>query len=147
MRLLNPSPGEVLDRITILELKITAAGKKEINPSRFIAEKTQLDELLQTWTQWLKEDHVSETVWDTIAMERNSLVAVNTLLWVAEDEIRVLPEDELAKIGEVGLRIHKLNDSRADIVRRLSELYGAEGEVGEKIYGAKIAKQESFLVR
>ncbi len=132
-RLLNPSPGEIFDRLSILELKINAAEKKRLDASNFQAEKAMLEDALLTWTGWLKEDNVDEETRDKIAQHRNGLAAVNALLWDAEDQVRELPEEEMSKLAQLAKRICKLNDRRAELVRGLGILYGA-GNQQEKIY-------------
>lgn len=138
MRLLNPSPGEILDRITILELKIVAAEKKEVNSSSFQAEKTELEEHLRQWDQTLKESWPDETVWYEIGQQRNALVAINSLLWEAEDLVRELSDLEMSKLALLAKRIAKLNDGRAKAVQEIAKLYGVEEQ--EKIYGTRIGR-------
>jgi hypothetical protein len=141
MRLLNPSPGEVLDRITILELKIAAAGKREINSTSFQAEKNELEEHLRQWDQTLKEMWPDKNVWYDIGQQRNALVAINSLLWEAEDLVRALPDEEMSKLAMLAKRIAKLNDGRAKAVQQIAKLYGVEEQ--EKIYGAKLGRTAS----
>lgn len=145
MRLLNPSPGELLDRITILDLKIKAAGKLGRDDTHFVAERTSLEEALQTWAQWLRETGVSEETWQEIAQKKNGLAAVNALLWEAEDTVRALPEEELTQLAQLAKRISKLNDNRADLVKELSELYG-DDVVHEKIYGTSVTRKGPAVV-
>lgn len=144
-RLLAPSPGEVLDRISILGLKIQAFEKKGKDSSNFVAEKLSLDEYLDVWKHSLKEDlcvlpeSEREKIWDRINEKTNGLVAVNSLLWDSEDQVRSTSELQLLKLGALCLRIAKLNDSRADLVRDLNRLYNAEDHQ-EKIFGTQIGR-------
>jgi len=138
VRLLNPSPGEILDRLSILELKINAAKKKNVDSTHFEAEKASLDEVLRTWQAGLLEDccgdearHDKKQI--QIAEHRNALAAVNALLWRAEDEVRETPDTQAFKLARLCKHIVSLNDSRAKHVLELSRLYGLEDEP-EKLY-------------
>ena len=143
MRLLNPSPGEILDRLSILELKITAATKRSVSSTHFEAEKASLEEVLKTWEQGIAEDcmgdgdRLTETLVQ-IAGHRNGLAACNALLWQAEDDVRALPAEAAFKLASLCKRIVSWNDGRAAHVRELNKLYGMEDEP-EKIF-ATVAK-------
>jgi DUF438 domain-containing protein len=137
MRLLNPSPGEVIDRLTILELKVQASEKRGTDATQFLAEKASLEEYLSNWDQMLREDYASGGIWDTIAMKKTGLTAVNTLLWEAEDLVRETSDTEALKLAQLCRRIANLNDSRAKLVAEISALYGAKETVSEKIYAQK----------
>ena len=138
MRLLNPSPGEILDRMSILELKISAARKKNVASIHFEAERASLDEVLRTWDNGLIEDccgdeEALDKKTSAMATHRNALAAVNALLWRAEDEVRATPEDSSFKLARLCKQIVHLNDSRAGHVLALNKLYGLEEEQ-EKLY-------------
>jgi hypothetical protein len=142
-RLLNPSPGEVIDRITILELKIQAVEKRGSDASGFQAEKTSLEEHLANWDQMLRDDYAPNETWDKINEKKTGLTAVNSLLWEAEDQVRALPEMEALKLAILAKRIARLNDSRSKLVGELTELYGIKGET-EKIYGVSLGRPTSI---
>jgi hypothetical protein len=144
MKLLNPSPGEILDRLAILELKIKAGDKIGQDITHFVAEKSSLQEAFNTWTGWLKADHPPQAKWDEIAEKRNALEAMNAMLWEAEDLVRVLPEEEMAKLAQLAKRMCRLKDVRADLVRRLGTLYGA-ADVQEKIYGTSLRSRPQVV--
>lgn len=137
MRLLNPSPGEVVDRLTILELKIQAANKREVSDVHFQVEKVQLEEYLSS--RWDHEIKVGTSVlWEQIKEQWNGLMAVNGLLWMAEDDVRETPDTESFKLARLCKQIANLNDQRSKLVQKLSELYG-EKVRPEKMYAEKKA--------
>ncbi len=144
MKLLNPSPGFVIDRLTILDLKIAAADKRQINKSSFQAEKATLEEYLRSWEASLIDERAYtgrlEWVKDQIAQKKTGLVAVNSLLWEAYDNIRELSDLEMSKLAHLAKRIAKLTDSRDQLIQNLNELYGA-GKIVEKIFGVPIGRQ------
>jgi hypothetical protein len=129
MRLLNPSPGEILDRLSILELKIAASKKLDRDSTHFEAEKASLDEVFRNWENGLIEDCCGdEDMYDkkreTIAYNRNGLAAINALLWQAEDNVRETPDTSVFKLAILCKQIVRLNDARAKFVRQLDLLYG-----------------------
>jgi hypothetical protein len=118
------SPGELLDKITILRIKaarITDAAKVA-NVQR---ELTQLE---KTW-----KDSGADAV-DLVAEEAN-LTRVNEQLWVIEDEIR---DQERAKrfekkFIELARAVYITNDERAAIKKRINTALGSS-IVEEKSY-------------
>jgi hypothetical protein len=144
-RLLTPSPGEVLDRLTILSLKIQAFEKKGLDASDFEAEKQSLQDYLENWKQELRSNlcHLKEAeaidTWNKIGEKTTGLLAVNSLLWDSEDQVRATNQLEITRLASLCLRIAKLNDSRGVLVRELSNLYQA-GDHQEKIFGVAIGR-------
>ena len=138
MGLLNPTPGEVVDRLTILELKITAAGKRNAPTAELQAEQLQLQQLMREHEQAVIEDCMGDDdLWETkqnqIRIVTNGLAAVNALLWECEDNVRELPVTEALKLAALAKQIARLNDNRATLKKELSELYGLK-ETEQKMY-------------
>jgi hypothetical protein len=147
MKILNPHPGYVIDRLAILDLKIAAATEASINPIPFQAEKVSLENYLRGWESCL----VEEWAWDVQKLEerqgkinrdKNGLTAVNALLWEAQDKVRELSEMELTKLAFLAKRIAKLSDARSEMIRELNDVYGA-GKNVEKIFGVSIGRTET----
>ena len=120
-RLINPGAGDLVDRLTILALKILhgqAAGK---DVTHFVTERNALlvalrnRELNGSWFE-----HVL------------SLAAVNAALWQLTDEMRgylgletlKAPVIEWEPAARCGIGIMHLNDDRARLVRTINELSG-----------------------
>jgi DUF438 domain-containing protein len=135
MRLLNPSPGEVVDRLTILELKIQAANRREVSDVHFQVEKVQLEEYLSRWDREIKKPSLQ---WEKIQESWNGLVAVNGLLWMAEDQIRETVETEAFTLARLCKQVANLNDHRSQLVQKISEAYGEKVQP-EKMYAEKKA--------
>jgi hypothetical protein len=118
------SYGEVLDKITILEIKserIADADKR-----RHIA--TELAALEEAWRQAGIEA-------EAVAEEKVALRRVNEELWAIEDEVR---KKEAAKsfdteFIELARKVYITNDERARIKRRINERLGS-ALVEEKSY-------------
>jgi len=139
MSLLHPRPGEIIDRLTILELKIENGAKKNVETSHWEAEKVGLQNLLHEWEGGLAEElsYDDGDLWEArlskIAEQKNGLAAVNGILWNAEDEVRVLPQTEAFKLAALAKNIASWNDARARHIRELDKLYGVE-EAPEKLH-------------
>ena len=120
------SPGELVDKITILEIKAARIA----DPAKLANVRFELGVL----------DAVRrEAIMAAAELDRltTDLRAVNTRLWDIEDEIRDCERD-----GNFGDRFIKLaravyhtNDRRADLKRRINDLLGAR-IVEEKSYTA-----------
>ena len=118
------SPGELLDKITILEIKserIESAEKKaNVN--------NELSMLTKVWTDAVTEDA------EIISM-RSELKNINEALWDIEDDIR---DEERAKrftekFIELARSVYVTNDQRADVKKRIN-VYLKSDIVEEKSY-------------
>jgi Flp pilus assembly protein TadD len=110
------SPGELIDRITILEIKaerLTRAESLAVVRSELAALRAARDRLIPP-----------SPALDELARD---LRAVNEGLWDVEDELRVLEKN--ADFGpafvERARSVYRLNDRRAALKRRVNELLGS----------------------
>ena len=105
------SPGELLDKITILEIKserIESAEKKaNVN--------NELSMLNKVWDDAVSEDS------DFISM-RKELKSINEALWDIEDDIRDEERDKrfTEKFIELARSVYVTNDQRADVKKRIN---------------------------
>jgi len=118
------SPGELLDKITILRIK--AARMKD--PDKVANVRHELGLLEKTW----KDSGAAAVNLGTAEAE---LTQVNEKLWVIEDEIR---DEERAKrftekFIELARAVYFTNDERAAIKKRVNTLLGSS-IVEEKSY-------------
>jgi hypothetical protein len=129
MPLLIPaSVGELIDKITILEIKQQriSDSAKQLNISR------ELEALMSVVEQCeLGYPHGS------LAELGQQLAAVNQLLWQIEDDIRESERqaDFGARFIELARAVYHRNDERAAIKRQINDLCGSE-LVEEKSYAA-----------
>lgn len=133
MNLMTPvSPGELLDKLTILEIK----SERIKDPGKLINIRHEL-ELLEA--VWMKADQDSETV----RALRSDLKRVNEILWVIEDDIR-LCENE-GQFGdrfiELARSVYITNDQRADLKKQINLALGS-AIVEEKSYQDYRGSQE-----
>jgi hypothetical protein len=116
--------GEVLDKITILEIK----AKNIDDPEKQKNVINELDKLLETW-------NLSVTESKEISSLKSQLKKVNQSLWNIEDRIRVKEfhnefDDEFIKVAR---SVYFENDKRADIKKEVNLLLGSE-LIEEKSY-------------
>jgi hypothetical protein len=118
------SPGEMLDKITILRIKAARMS----DPLKVANVKHELSLLERTW-----KDSGAAAV--DLGNEEANLTRVNEQLWVIEDEIR---DEERAKrftekFIELARAVYITNDERAAIKKRINTLMGSN-IVEEKSY-------------
>lgn len=110
------SHGELIDKITILEIKSARIG----DPAKLANVRAELDLLNATWSS----DPASRT---DIAGERARLLAVNELLWDIEDRIRVKEKAKAfdAEFIELARAVYVRNDERAAFKREINTKLGS----------------------
>ena len=118
------SPGELIDKITILEIK----SQRMTDPVKLANVRTELALLMETWqsSPWSAAD---------IGAEWAGLRAVNEKLWVIEDEIRDKERDARfdQEFIELARAVYVTNDERATIKKRINTRLGST-LVEEKSY-------------
>ena len=123
--------GEVLDKITILEIK----SERIKDEAKVRNVRLELDELSATWNEAVKDQ-------SAIAELRKQLKAVNEELWVIEDDIR----DEEAgqnfgpKFIELARAVYVTNDKRAALKKDINLALGSRF-VEEKSYQDYMARK------
>ena len=118
------SPGELLDKITILRIKAARMS----DAAKVANVRHELSLLEKTWKD-------SGAAAADLAAEESALTRVNEKLWVIEDEIR---DEERArrfeqKFIELARAVYVTNDERAAIKKRINSALGST-IVEEKSY-------------
>ncbi len=118
------SPGEVLDKITILEIK----SERIEDPQKLTNVRTELALLRDTWAASIDED-------DTIRDLHRQLREINEALWEIEDDIR---DKERAKefderFIELARSVYFTNDRRSAVKKALNLHLGSQ-IIEEKSY-------------
>jgi len=118
------SPGEVLDKITILEIK----SERMTDEEKLRNVRTELSLLNATWNEQISSD-------DTVIRLHAELKRINEALWEIEDDIR-----DKEKVREFDQRfidlarsVYVTNDKRAAAKKELNLHLGSE-IVEEKSY-------------
>ena len=118
------SPGELLDKITILRIKAARMS----DPMKVANVKHELALLEKTW-----RDSGAAAV--DLGSEEANLTRVNEALWVIEDDIR--DEEHAQRFGqrfiELARAVYVTNDERAAIKKRINVALGST-IVEEKSY-------------
>ena len=118
------SPGEVLDKITILQIK----AERIEDPAKIANVRTELDMLSKVWHDSVEQDAVIQA----LAAE---LKTINEALWEIEDDIR--DEERNKQFGErfieLARSVYVTNDQRADAKKKVN-LHLNSSIVEEKSY-------------
>lgn len=118
------SPGELIDKITILEIK----SARMTDPVKLRNVRTELEALTATWRASPLSAHDIDAHW-------RALRAVNEQLWDIEDRIRDKERDAAFDAGfiELARAVYVTNDERAAIKKRINTQLGS-ALVEEKSY-------------
>lgn len=105
------SPGELLDKITILQIKT----ERMSDPEKAANVKIELDALTTVWSNSVSED-------DTVTQLHKELKSINETLWDIEDDIR--DEERARNFGEkfieLARSVYVTNDHRAEAKKKLN---------------------------
>jgi hypothetical protein len=118
------SPGELLDKITILRIK----SARMRDASKLANVRSELEALEQLW-------NTSPYAAVDVASDVSALLAVNERLWTIEDDIRDKERAQTvdAEFVRLARSVYIENDERAAIKRRLNVQLGSS-LIEEKSY-------------
>ena len=118
------SPGEVLDKITILEIK----SERMEDPEKVANVRVELGLLQETWAKAVTGD-------DTIRDLHAQLKEINEALWEIEDDIR--DKERLREFDErfieLARAVYFTNDKRSQVKKELNLHLGSQ-IIEEKSY-------------
>lgn len=118
------SPGELLDKITILEIKL----ERMTDPAKLENVRAELDLLRASWSRSVQEDQAIRGL-------HVKLREVNEALWDIEDAIR--DKERMREFDdrfiELARSVYITNDRRAHLKKDLNQRLGS-GLVEEKSY-------------
>jgi transcriptional regulator of nitric oxide reductase len=118
------SPGELLDKITILQIK----SERITDPAKVANVTTELNMLEAVWSEAVTDD-------DEIRVLGLELKAINEALWEIEDDIR--DEERNQSFGErfieLARAVYVTNDERANAKKKVN-LHLNSSIVEEKSY-------------
>ncbi len=119
------SNGELLDKLTILELKMSNISdvKKLVNVKKEYNELSPLAKLL------------FEKFKDELLTKYKELAFINSQLWKIEDDIRECEKNKNfgEKFVELARAVYFTNDKRSDVKKQINILTGS-GFIEEKSY-------------
>jgi hypothetical protein len=119
------SPGELLDKITILRIK----AQRMADAGKVANVRHELELLERTWSESARQTGID------VSAEERALEAVNARLWVIEDDIREKEAQRAfdARFIELARSVYIENDERAAIKKRINQKLGSK-IVEEKSY-------------
>lgn len=122
--LIPVSPGELLDKITILRIKVA----RILDAAKLGNVKLELALLEQAWRD-------AGAGADDVSQHQHALQHVNERLWDTEDRIREKEAKQTfdREFIELARAVYVANDERAAIKKRINELLGSR-IVEEKSY-------------
>jgi hypothetical protein len=105
------SPGELLDKITILQIK----AERIADPVKVAHVKTELDMLNKVWNQTVEVDA-------EIGALTAELKSINEALWEIEDNIRDQERDRRfgERFIELARAVYVTNDERANAKKKVN---------------------------
>ncbi len=117
------SPGELLDKITILEIKSEQIKDK----TKLTNIKTELELLSKIWNEAARKEELAEL--------KQELKENNKALWDIEDKIRIKEaKKEFDQVFiELARAVYVQNDKRAETKKKINTLLGSK-IVEEKSY-------------
>jgi len=120
------SPGELLDKITILRIK----SARMSDPAKLSNVRLELRALEETWSASLYAE-------SNVDADIGALLAVNERLWVIEDDIRDKERAQAfdAEFIRLARAVYFENDERAAIKRRINTVLGSS-IIEEKSYAS-----------
>ena len=111
------SPGEVLDKITILEIKSARIG----DTAKLANIQTELMLLEKVWVSTVRPDEVLSTL-------KKDLKKINETLWDIEDDIR--DQERAKKFGakfvELARQVYITNDRRSELKKAINQHLGSQ---------------------
>lgn len=118
------SPGELIDKITILEIK----SARMTDPAKLANVRTELALLTETWRS-------SPFASQDVSSEWSQLKAINEKLWDIEDRIRDKERERQfdREFIELARSVYVTNDERAAVKRAINTKLGSQ-IVEEKSY-------------
>jgi chorismate mutase len=118
------SPGELLDKITILQIK----SERITDATKVANVKTELGMLEQVWSEAVSDD-------EQIRALKRELKSINEALWEIEDDIR--DEERNRRFGErfieLARAVYVTNDERGNAKKKVN-LHLNSSIVEEKSY-------------
>lgn len=120
------SPGELVDKITILAIKSRRIG----DPAKLANVRSELEALRRCWQESRYATH-------DLSRDEADLTAVNERLWDIEDRIRDKERQRAfdAEFIELARAVYIENDQRAAVKKRINVALGS-ALIEEKSYAA-----------
>ena len=122
--LIEISAGELIDKLTILEIKMSRIAEQE----KIMNVKTEYESLKNIWSTQIQSS-------DQIEFLTSKLKLINEKLWQIEDDIRQCERESNfgQKFIKLARNVYKCNDQRASLKKQINKSLGSR-LVEEKSY-------------
>ena len=122
--LIEISAGELIDKLTILEIKMS----RIVDQEKVMNVQTEYESLKNIWNTQIQSS-------DEIEFLTSQLKLINEKLWQIEDDIRQCERDSnfSQKFIELARNVYKCNDERASLKKQINKSLGSR-LVEEKSY-------------
>ena len=117
---INISLGELIDKITILQIK-----KEKIRNLKKVKKVSYELELLKSSLDSFKKNEIKE-----LKNLMNELKIINEKLWVIEDDIRLLEKNKKfdSEFIELARSVYITNDERFEVKNKINKLFSSNVE-------------------
>tara|TARA_Y100000768_G_C23888563_1_gene638906 strand:+ start:158 stop:574 length:417 start_codon:yes stop_codon:yes gene_type:complete len=117
------SAGELIDKITILEIKIQKISDRD----KLFNIITELNELYKVY---IKDIHSTKKTFSQIkelCKHTEDLRSINETLWNIEDDIRIKEKEKKFDKGFIDLArsVYKTNDKRFDLKNKINKIFNS----------------------
>ena len=122
--LIEISAGELIDKLTILEIKMSRIAEQE----KIINVQTEYESLKSIWSTQIQSS-------EQIEFLTSKLKLINEKLWQIEDDIRQCERESNfgQKFIKLARNVYKCNDQRASLKKQINKSLGSR-LVEEKSY-------------
>ena len=110
------SPGELLDKISILEIKLEK-----------IEDKTNLEEINREYKMLKNAQNLNMEITEKIEKLYKEIKEINNILWDVEDKLRICEKnrDFGKNFTELARKVYLNNDKRAKIKSEINKILGS----------------------
>lgn len=125
------SPGELLDKLTILDIKLA----RITDPGQLANVNREHQALSERWQQFLSSSQAPAFDPEQVQQLQQKLSTINQALWDVEDDLRECERQQSfdGRFIELARSVYRHNDQRADVKKQINHLLGSE-LVEEKSY-------------
>jgi hypothetical protein len=122
MRVMNPGPGELFDRLAVLSLKIEVGQQKFLNVDDWQQEEYEI--LVALTGTGCQDDETMALVEQLRAVNKNIWIAIDRQREFLALDLNAQSEAKLREIAHLGLNVMEQNDIRAKLIGEINALHG-----------------------
>ena len=125
------SPGELLDKLSILDIKLA----RITDPGQLANVEHEHRALTERWQAFLTAEQAPEFDHDRLNALQQRLSTINQALWTVEDDLRECERRQAfdAQFIDLARSVYRHNDQRAEVKKQINLLLGSD-LIEEKSY-------------